>query len=350
VRPPRIAVLQGGGPDDALFALPAVRALRRAHPDAELDCVASVAAAPVLRLSPDPSGVRAIPASDPRLLDGARLLWHLRHTPYRLAVVPDGNLLAIVAAYLAGIPERVSLARGLARLLLTTPVTATPGQHRVNEALDVAAAVGASPDGPGLHLPVLPEASRAAADQARRWKAGLPLVALIPGGVPERQADRCWPPQRYALLARRLLEQYGVRIVLLGEPREQGLLEQVSMDIPFPVPAWLGLDEFPSALATLGQCAVVVANDSVWLHLAVAAGARCLGIYGVTAAALRGPYGSEHLAVQARLPVRPRRRGRDATLEGAESAMERVTVQDVLGALVTVLQRAGARAAEPSRH
>ncbi len=345
-----MALLQGGGAEDALFALPAVRALRRAHPDAELDCITSEAAAAIFRLSTDPSCVRAVRAPNPRRLGWTRMLWSLRHTRYELAIVPDGDLAAVAAAFLAGIPARVSVPRGPARLLLTTAVATARNQHRVNEALDVAAAVEGSADGPSLDLPVPPEASRAAAEQARHWKAGFPLVALIPGGVPAHQANRCWPSQRYALLARRLLEQCGVRIVLLGEPREQELLEEIRMDIPFPVPIWPALDDYPAALGVLGQCAVAVANDSVWLHLAVAAGARCLGIYGVTSAALRGPYGSEHLAVQARLPVRPRRRGRDDTLEGAQSAMERVTVQDVLAALGPVLQRAGARPPEPSRH
>jgi len=326
--PARIALLQGGGPDDALFALPALQALRRAHPEAAIDCIASPAAAEVFRLCPEASRVLRLTGGDARHWRWARLLWLLRRSRYDLAIMPDGSLDALLAAYLASVPARAAAVQGLARLLATHPVPIEPHMHRIDTALRVVASAGVPTEGAALRLRVSPAAAQAAAAQARRWSSGLPLVALIPGSGPGAPLARSWPAERYALLARSLIERGGVRVVLMGDAADAPLLEAVQVDVPFALPAWPGLGDYEAALAALAECAMVVASDSVWLHLAVAAGARCTGIYGITSAVVRGPYGPSHLAIQAEALKGGRRR-----TGGGDDPVAAVTVQDILSAL-----------------
>lgn len=345
----RVVLLQGGGPEDALFALPALASLRRALPAAQLDVIASSAAADVLRLSDQASAVkvaRGTPAANLGLLASLAML---RRERYELAIVPDHNRTALLAVFLAGIPSRAAPVSWPGHLFVTHGGVRQRRQHRVDDALSVVAACGIPVDDPPLRLALPAGEAQEAATRADEWSGGLPLIAFIPGGVPASKVSRAWPGERWALLARLLLENYAVRLVLVSEPEEAALLETVAGDIPFAVATWPGLADYETALAMLAQCAVVVGNDSVWLHLAVAAGARCAGIYGPTSAALRGPYGGEHLAVQAQLPVAPRRRGRTDELQGADDALARVTVQDVWSALVPLLEEAAAARGRPRR-
>jgi ADP-heptose:LPS heptosyltransferase len=340
----RVALLQGGGPEEALFTLPALASLRRALPAAQLDVIASSAAAAVLRLSDQASSVTVARGSPEANLGLLASLALLRRERYELAVVPDHNRTALLAVFLAGVPARAAPVGWPGHLFVTHGGVTRQRQHRVDDALRVVAACGVSVEDPPLRLPVPAMEAQEAATRADQWSGGLPLIAFIPGGVPAGQASRAWPAERWALLARLLLENCAARLVIAGEPGETALLESVVGDIPFAVATWPELADYETAVAMLAQCTVVVANDSVWLHLAVAAGARCAGIYGPTSAALRGPYGGEHLAVQAQLPVPPRRRGRTDELQGADGALARVTVQDVWAALVPLLEEAAAAA------
>ncbi len=157
----------------------------------------------------------------------------------------------------------------------------------------------------GLDPPPLPVAWTAAADRARAavlLPPGPPVLAL---GPTANWPGKVWPPDRFVSLARRLLEgaMHGARIAILAGPgdAERGLAAPVLAALPGAIDL-VGRLSLPEAAACLARAALFVGNDSGLMHLAAAAGAPTLGLFGPTPAAEYAPAGRRAAAVAAHGP------------------------------------------------
>jgi heptosyltransferase-3 len=113
---------------------------------------------------------------------------------------------------------------------------------------------------------------------AKRQLASLDLepgrfVLVLPGSG---SANKNWPANKFALLAEKL-KSFGGALIVLG-PAEQGLSEVFSSR-RLPMLRNVELGEL-AAIARLARC--FVGNDSGVSHLAAAAGARGLALFGPT--------------------------------------------------------------------
>jgi ADP-heptose:LPS heptosyltransferase len=168
----------------------------------------------------------------------------------------------------------------------------------------------------GLAVPPLPVAWFSAADEARAATLlpdGGPVIGL---GPTANWNGKIWPADRFAelyhALARRLP---GARAAVFGGPgaAEHELAGGVLGLLPGAIDL-VGRLTLPEAAACLRRCALFVGNDSGLMHLAAAAGAPTLGLFGPTPATEYAPSG-RHTAValaegppgdapMAQLPVR----------------------------------------------
>ena len=91
-------------------------------------------------------------------------------------------------------------------------------------------------------------------------------------------------------------------------------------------------------LAALARRACLfIGSDTGPLHIAVAVGTPCVGLYGPMPAARNGPYGPQNAALQAESMEGTSRRGRKASRE----LMDAITVSMVRDACDQILQSAG---------
>lgn len=238
------------------------------------------------------------------LLDGALLL-----TP---------SMRAMLEVTLAGVPVRVGYPDDVRGLLLThkvaRPAPLLPqahvpfARHGVEEALAAAQvllqALGIphvldAPSPPQLSLP---EAARARAQQLLGPAVEGPVlegpmgawVGLHPrshGGL-----TRTWPLDGWLSLARGLM-QHGLRVAIHGGPEPDAELEQALRALQqyggeARVRGLFGPASLP--LLELAACsqreAAFVTNDTGPMHLAAAAGARVVAVFGSTDPRLTGPY------------------------------------------------------------
>ncbi|HUJ76227.1 MAG TPA: glycosyltransferase family 9 protein, partial [bacterium] len=131
------------------------------------------------------------------------------------------------------------------------------------------AALGLSLDGLQLELHLTAaeraQAAAALAQAGRREQA--PLVAMAPAA---EEADKVWPPERYAQVADALVELTGAQILLLGAGPEQPWLEAVRACMrlaplpPVPVP------DLRHAAALLERATLYLGADTVTRHMAMA--------------------------------------------------------------------------------
>ncbi len=104
------------------------------------------------------------------------------------------------------------------------------------------------------------------------------VVALCPGASwPSRQ----WPAERFAMAAERLHQRYGAGIcfVILGGRESEVAAQRVRERVPCAVDL-LGKTPLRVSAALLGQCSLVVTNDSGPMHLAIARKGKVVGLSG----------------------------------------------------------------------
>lgn len=193
----------------------------------------------------------------------------------------------LVAA--AGIPRRVGYGWPETLPFLTEVVPYKSGRH---EALQNARLLEAL--APGIEESLGPSRFEVQ-DEDARWArerlgtlAGLPWIAIHPGAG---AAVKQWPVESWASVARGLREVRGVRIVLTGGPNEQELTTRIAAKLSFEVLNLAGQTSFGQLAAIYGACDLVLGSDSGPLHLAVAAGAKTVHLYGPVPAAKFGPWG-----------------------------------------------------------
>jgi ADP-heptose:LPS heptosyltransferase len=126
-----------------------------------------------------------------------------------------------------------------------------------------------------------------------------PLVAFGPGS---KWPSKVWPEDRFLEVGRMLIEQFDAHPIVFGGPDDRALGERL-------IRAWgrganaAGELSVREAGATLGHCRMYVGNDTGTMHLAAAAGARCVVV--MSALDWPGhwdPYGEGHTVLRKCVP------------------------------------------------
>ncbi len=115
------------------------------------------------------------------------------------------------------------------------------------------------------------------------------LVALNPGAnwLPKR-----WPVEYFRELARRLVQDYSVQVVVTGGKSDERLGSNIVGDSKTSgVVSLCGKTNLRELGALFSLCRLVISNDSGPLHIAAGVGANVLGIFGPTDPKLTGPLG-----------------------------------------------------------
>jgi ADP-heptose:LPS heptosyltransferase len=145
----------------------------------------------------------------------------------------------------------------------------------------------------GLKTAMLPVAWVSDADTlqaASLIPAGGPVIGL---GPTANWDGKIWPADRFVALYRALAGRLpGARAAVFGGPgpAERQAAQPVLDALPDAIDL-VGRLELPQATACLKRCALFVGNDSGLMHLAAAAGAPTLGLFGPTPATEYAPAG-----------------------------------------------------------
>jgi ADP-heptose:LPS heptosyltransferase len=282
----KIAVLVPHSVGDFVFTLPALHALRRAYPDAALALVGKGWQAEFLRARPGPvDRVLVMPAypgvgtraDAPTDLQGEQFLAQMRHEGFDLAVQLFGggrysNPFVNAFGARVAIGARAADAPPLDRWVRY----AVPNNRRL-ALLEVAALAGALPPPLQQELAVTDADRRQAADVLAAC-AGRPLALLQPGSTDPR---RCWPPERFAAVGDALAEA-GAVVAVNGVAAEAALVRAVVGNMRRPAFDLTGRLSLTGLCGLLAGAALMVSNDTGPLHLALAIGTPCVGIFWFT--------------------------------------------------------------------
>jgi heptosyltransferase-1 len=299
----RLLVVRLGAMGDILHALPAITALRQAHPNWQIDWVVeprwqALLSVPgttergeqmpvVDRLHLAPTKVwRKGPLSRRTITSVAALRAQLKASTYDAVIDVQGGMRSAVIARMAGCPRVIGEAaprEHAARLLFTERIV-THGAHVIEQDIELASAIAGDPlKWVPPALPVDPAAEEWC--DALLASSGTRPVALINPGA--GWGAKCWPVERYALVARGLSSR-GFRVLVNAGPHEEVMADKIVKGTAGnAIPLAMALEQL---IALTRRAALFVAGDTGPLHLACALGRPVIGIFGPTDPSRNGPF------------------------------------------------------------
>jgi lipopolysaccharide heptosyltransferase I len=302
----RIALVKPSALGDIIHALPVLTALRHRFPDAEITWIVNRGYEPLLVGHRDLTDTlpfdRGAASRGPfaAIKTWAWFLRELRRLAFDLVIDLQGLFRSGVMARASGAPRRVGLstAREGAPWFYTdvVPVADFNAVHAVDRYWRIAEAFGVGDLPKEFHVPLRTEAC-AWADEIL---AGRPRPWVMVGAG-SRWVTKRWPPESFATLLRRSLDEFGGTVVLVGAPNETDLSADLGCRIAAPVVDITGRTSLPQLAAILARADVMLANDTGPLHLAAALGRPVVAPYTCTKVLLNGPYGSEGSTVESRV-------------------------------------------------
>lgn len=329
--PQRILIIRPSALGDVCRSVPVLASLRAAYPNASIDWLVqdtfreAIASHPALNTA-IPFPRREFGAWWRPGVIGAFRMWlrSLAAARYDLVLDCQGLARSGLFAWAARAPRRVGYAdaRELGWLGLTTRVRVPSSFHAVDRmlALVEGAGVEAVRD---MRLFAPPADREAVAHEA----LGTMRYAVI--APTSRWAGKQWPADRFAAVARELLSGRSVEaVVVVGSKTEREqigpVLELAAADRR--VIDLVGSTSIGRLMAVIERAALVVANDSAALHMAVGFDRPLVALYGPTRVDLVGPYGRADCVVQ---HVKPGERMDHKNAIAGRAMMERIQVEEV---------------------
>ena len=259
---------------DAVISSGLLSHLIERHPDARITIACGPAAAPLFA---------AVPGVE-RIVTMKKTRWHghwLRL--WRASVVEWWHL--VVDLRSSALSYLVPARRRLVYRRDNRPI------HRVES---LGALVGAAePPAPRVWLAPAHEAAA-----ARLVPAGRPLLVLGPGA--EWRGKR-WHKERFAALAARLTAPGGLMpgagIAVLGSAAEHAYTRSLVASLPDCIDL-VGAVDLLTAAALLRRCDLFIGNDTGLVHVAGAAGAPTLALFGPTREVHYAPWGPRTAVVR----------------------------------------------------
>lgn len=266
---------------DVLVSTPAVRALRKAHPEAWIAMMVAPAAAGAVECNPDINEV---------LVYDKRAKWHrqfqfwrmLRSRRFDAAVIAHCTNPVNWLVYLAGIPERIGYARR-AGYLLTTPlrnVKVSGAKHEADYTLELVGLLGAKSAGRKPVMAFDAKDKEFAETMLRKMgiRSGKPLVAVHAGSS---SPSKRWPKEHWEGLLAKLVPHKDMQVILVGGTNEMELSQSIiPQGAEERIVDFTGLLNLRELAAVLTRCALLVSADSGPVHVAVAAGTPNVTIFG----------------------------------------------------------------------
>ncbi len=212
-----------------------------------------------------------------------RLAGVLRRGGYQRVWILHGSARYALAAWLAGIPERLGYGVGLQSLLLTAPVRFPPERRHAHPILRADAlldALGVARTEPEPRLALAAEAEQAVAARFAAWPT--PWIAL---GVGSSEAWKQWGAARFAELTLELNRRWAGSLFIVGGPAERPLAEDILARVRGGGGAAADAVALPleQVAALLARCRWYIGNDTGVLNMAAALRVPAIGLFGGSA-------------------------------------------------------------------
>ncbi len=340
----RILLIKPSSLGDIVLALPALSALRRSFPQARISWLIRPEFAPLLEGHPHLDEVILFDRKflarawhSPTAFAGlVSLVSQLRRKRFDAVLDLQGLFRTASLAWLSGCRQRFGPVWGKepGRCFYTTTVPPRlEWVHVVDYYLKLVEAMGV----PDLHvefvLPERPAPAVAARDLLLRHGIDPQRYAIIiPGSA---QVSKCWPAERFAALADRIVSEHGLTVAATGGKAESGMIEQIRSLAKHPIANLAGQTSLPELTEVLRRASLVVSNDTGPGHIAAALGRPLVMMFSWSNPLRVGPHGRPECVV-ARDALG---RGLAIKSKDPQHAIRHITLDEVCDSVHGQLQR-----------
>lgn len=300
LKPFRILIRSSNWLGDAVMSVPAVRAIKAGRPDAQVTVAAPENIAPMWKLVSEVDALIPLPSSG--LLSVMRLL--RGDSCFDVAILFPNSLRAALETWFGGIPRRVGYCGHWRRWLLNqvVPTRRKPGppEHHSLRFLRIAHECGADTSGidgsrTGVHLPT---------SGLRPAVSHRPIkIGLCPGA--EYGPAKRWLPERFAEAAKTISADSSVEWILFGTARDVTVGEQIAARLGDHCVNRVGQTTLDQLIQELGECRLLLTNDTGTMHLAGLLGVPVVAVFGSTEPRLTGPLGNGHIVLRHHVECSP---------------------------------------------
>lgn len=295
-----ILVIKWGAVGDVVAATPAMRALRRAFPEAHICALANEI---MQQIAPPGTLIDSLILFDETEPESATALSHvklvrqLRQRKFDLAVNLRWNSeRSGILGLLSGARYRVSCVRGTSSYLYNIRVP-HPGKdyHEIDRNLDIVRALGIPVEDKTPFVHRTEDELKQAQEflQVNGLQKGN-TVGIHPGASGRNKA---WMPERFLEVARRLIEKHRVRILLTWGRGEKILVDKIAAKLG---PEAIVSDEtrtIGSLAALIECCDLYISNCTGPMNVAMAVQTPTVAILGSTHPEEWAPLGEIHRTV-----------------------------------------------------
>ncbi|MDP2921601.1 MAG: lipopolysaccharide heptosyltransferase II [Candidatus Omnitrophota bacterium] len=280
----RILITRTDRIGDVILSLPAIKAARKAFPDAHIALMVQPRIDGLLKGNPDIDELIVYDKKDSQkgVFKNISFIRWLRARKFDMVINLHSTKRMNLICFLAGIPKRIGYARGKADFLLTDRIIYTKKageKHEAEYSLDVLRYLGIEPEfsNPFIYVQAEDEKKAEAILQGLGVKQGERFAILHPGAS---CISKMWPPENFAKTGDMLIENLNIKVMINLAPGQKELGEKVrdlmkKEPIFFCDPTTLG-----ELAALFKKASLVISNDSGPAHIAAGAGAPVISIFG----------------------------------------------------------------------
>lgn len=303
----RVLIVKLGSIGDIVHTLPALAALRAGMPHAEISWVAERLSSEILKDNPildrlievDTKALRRGLMSGETLRAPRQQLRRLRASAFDIALDFQGLLKSASIARLSGARRVFGYSRSALRepastVFLSKRISIPPHTHIIRKGLLLLQGALGIPVPQELSFPIgINAAAEAEAERAAENTSENFAILNPAGGWP----TKLWSAEKFGGLADLLWANYGMRSLVTYGPGEVKLAEMVrrASRSERAIPVSLSLKGFYSLAK---RARVYVGGDTGPTHIAVAAGAPIVGLFGPTEWWRNGSPYSEDICVE----------------------------------------------------
>jgi heptosyltransferase-2 len=297
---------------DAVMTLPALRALRKALPEARISLLVKPWVSPLFEQDPHVDEMIIYGDEYQGIMGKIKIAGVLRKKGFCSAILFQNAFDAAFISFFAGIKERVGYNRDARGFLLTAAVPVPRnGQklHHIYYYLNLLEQLGIKTEfsSPYIYLSL---AERLSAKELLK-DTKRPILGINPGAA--YGSAKRWFPERFAEVADWFLKDTAGSVVIFGGKGEVDISQEIEKFVGIqeskPLPLQLnnppsppfskgghggilnlaGKTSLRELIALIAECDVFLSNDSGPLHIAYAVGTPLVAIFGSTDPELTGP-------------------------------------------------------------
>ncbi|MFA5351288.1 MAG: glycosyltransferase family 9 protein [Candidatus Omnitrophota bacterium] len=303
----RVLIINPFGIGDVLFTTPVIRAIKEKYPDSFIGYWCNQRVQPLLASNPRINKIFALSRGDlKKIYQGSvfkgiwsaiKLTLAIRKERFDICLDFSLDHRYSLFAQVTGIKRRIGFDyKGRGRFL-TDKITIEgySDKHAVLYYLDLLRFLNIEAKDKSLELVVTPESQAKSADilAGRGIEDKDIVIGIAPGAGGSWGKDagyKHWPGLKFAQLADKLVDEFKVKVVILGDESERFLADVVinaMRNKPVDLVGKVSLEVLP---ALIKNCDLFISNDGGPMHMAVALGVRTVSVFGPVSDLVYGPF------------------------------------------------------------